>query len=170
MNALKFALSRLGGEDKLENLTVACRDCNSGKSSSVAAPDTVASVDEDAVRWAAAMRRAAQMQQEQAEEALFLIEYFDEAWQSWRVGADKDLIWRPGDWQKSIASFHAAGVSVAELQAAVVSAMGNQKVTAFDTWRYFCGIVWNKLRERQQMAMEILKAEESTNPWGESHN
>jgi 5-methylcytosine-specific restriction endonuclease McrA len=48
----------LGGRDEPSNLVTACMDCNAGKTSSAPDQQTIDSVSDDALRWAAAMRRA----------------------------------------------------------------------------------------------------------------
>ena len=49
----------LGGSDDPSNLVAACKDCNAGKSSSNPDAALVASVSDDALRWAAALKAAA---------------------------------------------------------------------------------------------------------------
>ena len=46
----------LGGTDDPSNLVAACRGCNAGKASSNPDEATVAQVQDDALRWAAARR------------------------------------------------------------------------------------------------------------------
>lgn len=46
---------------------------------------------------------------------------------------------------------------VAEL---VTIAMRASHVRPADTWRYFCGCCWRRIRENAEMAAQILKAEE----------
>ena len=56
----------LGGTDNPTNLVAACQDCNAGKASSSIDAETVADIRDDAVRWSAAMQKAAAMLEEQA--------------------------------------------------------------------------------------------------------
>lgn len=72
----------LGGKDSADNLVTACTACNNGKGSST--PDTplVADVAQDAVRWAAAMKRAAAQQRD---DATALRRYADDLAELWRI-------------------------------------------------------------------------------------
>lgn len=49
----------LGGPSTPENLRTACADCNAGKGSTPPDAEMVAQVADDATRWAAAIKRAA---------------------------------------------------------------------------------------------------------------
>lgn len=50
----------LGGTDDPTNLVAACQDCNAGKASTSLSGEHVADIKADAIRWASAMRRAAE--------------------------------------------------------------------------------------------------------------
>ena len=137
----------LGGEDTPEHLVTACVDCNAG----------------DAMRWAAAMKRAAEIQRAQSRSVLELLDAVDRVWKNWKVNG-KDEIWRPTDWPSTIRSFHSAGIGVPEMVDAIEIAMRASKVRADDIWRYFCGIVWNTLRKRQELALQLLNDETEDAP------
>lgn len=57
-----------GGSDLPENLVAACRDCNSGKSSSSASSEVVADVIEDQTAWDRAIREAGHLERHAASE------------------------------------------------------------------------------------------------------
>ena len=38
-------------------------------------------------------------------------------------------------------------------------AMGKRRVSAYNTWRYFCGMCWRTLEGRQRRASEILNSQ-----------
>jgi hypothetical protein len=69
----------------------------------------------------------------------------------------------------SLDNLRAAGLPDWELAEAVGAAMSQKKVTPENTFRYFCGICWTKVRSLQDRAAEILttmeSATESANEW-----
>lgn len=150
----------LGGDDTPSNLVAACVDCNAGKGSSHPKDSTVEAVSDDAVRWAEALRRAAEMQRAADGPRRAALDAFDQEWRGWTTGNDKP-VWRDSDWAQSVARFFDLGLNEAEIRDAVRSAMGAQNVQAYDTFRYFCGICWNTIRDRQALAMEILEREDT---------
>lgn len=152
----------LGGSDDPGNLVTACVDCNAGKTS--VAPDqaVVDDVGADALRWAEAMKRAAQLLAAKAEPEELYVAAFDKEWGGYRTGGEwspKDVPRDPG-WRESIAAFYRAGLPEAQMVKAVGVAMGKQNVTPSATFRYFCGVCWRMLDEQRAVA-EALIAEES---------
>lgn len=148
----------LGGSSTAENLVAACRDCNAGKTSTT--PDTpiVGDVESDALRWALAMKTAANVQYEQrARIAAYILE-FDLTWTSWHYehdGSDHE-IQRPGDWENSVRTWFAVGMPIAVLTELVDQTMPRR---TRDPWKYFCGAVWRYLDQQQDIAAQILAAE-----------
>lgn len=72
----------LGGSDEPANLATACEPCNSGKSSVPADADLVDDVAQDALRWSAAMDRAAEIERKRRADVEDLIDDFSAAWDS----------------------------------------------------------------------------------------
>lgn len=70
----------LGGSDEPGNLVAACGDCNSGKTSVSPDAPLVDDVEQDALRWSGALKRAAEIQRRKNEELHEAIEDFDTAW------------------------------------------------------------------------------------------
>jgi 5-methylcytosine-specific restriction endonuclease McrA len=69
----------LGGTDDPANLVAACRDCNAGKASTSPDAALVEDVAQDAVRWAAAIKLAAQnAERREAENARYVAAFWDE--------------------------------------------------------------------------------------------
>lgn len=150
----------LGGDTKPENLVTACADCNAGKASSSPDAEIVANVADDALRWGQAMRRAAETQGAQRDERREYGWKFDDVWTSWHDSGGAEIP-RPQDWRNSIERFHAAGLELPLLLDAVATAM-ESRATNPKKFRYFCGVCWNILRERQEMAQALLTVEDAT--------
>lgn len=149
----------LGGTDEPTNLATSCEDCNSGKSSTNPDAPLVANVSDDALRWATAMEQAAENLREQETPKLDYRDAFLSEWYRWNVGKD-DAKKVPLDdnWKQSIERFRIAGVPTWMWADIVDAGMGNKKVTPDNTFRYCCGIAWNKVTELQAEAKKIVGA------------
>lgn len=151
----------LGGTDDPTNLVTACQDCNGGKSSTPADAELIANVEQDALRWAHALRRAAEIDQRDQEMRHIRAEFWLEGWLGWTTKGDDGkpvTCPLPADWEPTIDRLYAAGLTDDDLAEAVVAAM-----TAYmpnDRFRYFCGVCWNTVARRQQIARDLLNA-----PW-----
>lgn len=150
--------SALGGEDRPENLVTACAGCNGGKSSVPPDAGIVANVAADALRWSAAMQKAADEAIEDIDRRNEARAEFDAAWSSWGVGQEgaRRSIPRPTDWELSVDRFIAAGLPMAILLDCVDKAMRNKKVRPEATFRYMCGIAWKTVQQLQETARESL--------------
>lgn len=158
--------SALGGEDRPENLVTACDPCNGGKSSVPPDAGIVANVAADALRWSAAMQRAADDAVADIDRRNLARFEFDEAWSNWKFGPEgaRKPIPRPGDWELSVDRFIAAGLPMPVLLDCVDKAMRNAKVQPDTTFRYMCGIAWKKVQQLQEVAREALAAGDSSAP------
>jgi hypothetical protein len=152
----------LGGEDKPENLVAACVDCNAGKSSSATHPGTIAQVDYDQLRWAAAMERAAAIQEARREEREGEIMMFELEWIRWKI--DGEVIERPTDWRNSVERLMAAGLDIFDVTDAVKIMMRSPGILPENRFRYFAGVAWRMLRERRELAIDIINAEAPDDP------
>ncbi len=143
----------LGGTDVPTNLVTACRDCNSGKSATPPGAALVADVAGDALRWSAAMAQAQQVRARHRDDLERDREYFADAWLS-HYGDHADL---PQHFGLSIDALMSAGLTWVDIDDAVEVAAG-----AFprDSFRYFCGVAWRKVAATQEIARQILAAEE----------
>jgi hypothetical protein len=155
----------LGGDDSSGNLVAACIDCNGGKAASSPAAPLVADVQNDALRWAAAMETAAQAQMlvrdaEAEYEGAFLA-----GWDNWSVGGEQVPL--PPDWHLSIGSFRTAGLGTLDIAYATTEAMRNTKLPADRVWKYFCGICWRIVAERREIAAAIVQTDEAEVPSGD---
>lgn len=149
----------LGGSDEPGNLVAACTACNAGKSSVNPDQPLVEQVSADALRWAAAMREAASIQ----DDSRYLVQSYRETflnrWNTWIYGADQEQLPLPSDWPDSLEQFWRAGLEI-EVVVEMVDRAGRSKVKAQDVFRYFCGCCWTTLRERQEIARSFLTVED----------
>ncbi|MFF8036213.1 HNH endonuclease [Streptomyces sp. NPDC016626] len=148
----------LGGGDEPSNLVTACAACNSGKTSVPADARIAADVEQDALRWSAAMDKAAANARAKFEVRLDYRNTFREAWDEWDTGPEHAQHPIPLDpnWETSLDNFYEAGLPEWELTEAVRAAMTNAKVTPANTFRYFAGICWTKIRQMQKDARQIV--------------
>jgi hypothetical protein len=150
----------LGGSDKPDNLVTACHDCNSGKSSSNPDAPIVDGVSDDALRWASAIKQAAEIQ---AESRIAKDAYVDGFFQEWASHcpswADKENLHLPSDWVTSIERQYDAGIELDVLCNAVRMTMRNPNIYYDARFRYLFGILRNILRERHEIAQELIEVE-----------
>jgi len=140
----------LGGRDEPENLVAACRDCNAGKSSVPPGSPLVADVREDALRWARAMRLAAQIQHD---DHAALATYVLGAQKLW-LEIDGGRL--PNEFDDTCIVFYRRDVSLDQLRYAIATALARQAVPWSAKWKYACGIIWHQVRERQEKALELI--------------
>lgn len=141
----------LGGSDDPTNLVTACRGCNGGKTSSNPDAPLVKSVSDDALRWAQAMRQAADEIAGHDDEIEDILEAVRDAWKPYYL---------PADWAASVVTFIKAGLCREDLLAMVRVAYSKRGIGR-NRWAYFCGCCWTRIRQYQDRAAEIL-AEGST--------
>lgn len=141
----------LGGSDDPSNLVAACRDCNGGKSSVPAGAHLVADVANDAARWAAAIRRAAEENRLHDNTAAYAAVV--NAWSSFR----RNQI--PGDYRETIDQFLNAGLPADDI--VQMAHVADAKPSIYDRWAYFCGCCWKRIEKLQERAQEIVSGESS---------
>ncbi|MFE7799052.1 HNH endonuclease [Nocardia sp. NPDC057440] len=155
----------LGGGDDPSNLVAACSDCNSGKTSTSPDGPLVSDVKQDAMRWAAAIRQAAEERQASQRGRTAVEDWFLKIWKSWTYGGpngDKYTVAIPDNFGQSIHQILAAGLEPHDLEELVGVAMRCK--TTKDEWKYFCGCCWRRVREAQERAQEILAARQPVEP------
>jgi len=143
-----------GGTDDPANLTTACAPCNRGKSG-VPLGAVAPAVDEmtllegmqEALERAAALRHTtalAEAHREAEDDAIaVLCEWIEEA-----MGPNRYVS------ERSLRSF-LQKLDMDEMRRAIDSAaLGVQKkrLGQSDAWRYFCGVCWSKVREKNARA------------------
>jgi hypothetical protein len=144
----------LGGTNEPSNLVAACRDCNAGKTSSNPAAPLVDDVKQDAIRWAAAMKLAAERRREKDRPFIEYAKAFVDEWEEY--DSHQSWAYLPATWEDSIRGFFSAGLPIADLTKAVAISMSKSHVEGSQKFRYMCGICWKMLTELQAEAMQIV--------------
>jgi hypothetical protein len=147
----------LGGSDDPSNLVAACRDCNAGKASTSPEAATVADVRDDELRWSAALAKAAEITTEQASWTKTLTDWFEDTWYL----EMPQWAYLPDDWKETVIRFESLGVSTHVMRNVIEIVATKHHVEQRARFKYFCGICWNKVRELQEIARQILAAEEA---------
>ena len=143
----------LGGSDEPSNLVTACKDCNAGKTSSAPDQQTIDSVSDDALRWAAAMRKAAEELSERIDSRTGIHDAVLNAWPSYKRQ------YLPVAWTSDVDNFLDAGLPADVI--VQMAALAGRKQDVSNGWSYFCGCCWNKIRQMQERAAEIVAEEEN---------
>ena len=149
----------LGGTDEPSNLVTACEPCNGGKSASSPDAPIVDDVAADALRWSAAMTRAAEITRADLKARMQQrVIFLDRIWGEWtyKYMGEVHMFDLPASWEDTIDRFMALGINEEDLIEAVRIAMRSR---ARDPFPYMCGVLWKIVRERQQIAMQIVKGE-----------
>lgn len=127
----------LGGSDDPSNLVAACRDCNSGKSSSAPEASMVADVRESALHHAEMIRQAYAVMVNHLEDKESYQDEFIDAWPWDRIIPT---------WRGSIAAFWRMGVPIQLIRDALETTESRTSITTADArFRYMCGIIWNHI-------------------------
>lgn len=147
----------LGGKNEPTNLVTACRECNAGKSSTVADSAIVEGVNDDAIRWGKAMQRAAEVRATARSHQEDVLDRVDHEWNQWK-DHHGDEIPRPINWKESVRYWLRAGLDDDTIVDFVDVAMRRQ-VSAYDTWRYYCGCCWREIESRQEIARGLIEEE-----------
>lgn len=160
----------LGGTDEPGNLVAACAECNGGKAAMPPDAETVADVDRDAIRWAAAMKKAGAIRMKADYDALQrrakAEEVFEDLWEAWRGEYGVRSGNRPQGWLDSVMSFLDLGIRFSTIGEAIRKSMSASHVPADDKFRYMCGILWRIVGEMQDAAKEILREEDEVQKVG----
>jgi len=147
----------LGGIDAPANLATLCEPCNNGKSSTSPDAAVVADVSDDALRWSAAVKQAAENLRHQQRPKEEYRNTFLAEWNRWHIGnEDGKKVPLPADWKQAIERFRVAGIPEWMWADIVDVGMANQKVNPDNTFRYCCGVAWNKVTEIQAEARRLL--------------
>lgn len=151
----------LGGKTIPENLVAACQACNTGKTSVPPSAELVQDVSRDAVRWAAAIRMAADERAYEWELIDAATRAVDEEWTGYTYGQGKRRkpIPRPQDWPDTIERLVTHGLDAATLCRLVGVSMRKNHVPVDETWAYFCGCCWRTIEDLQARARQSLDTE-----------
>lgn len=153
----------LGGADVAENLVAACKDCNAGKSSVPADAPLVASVADDALRWARAMAVVAKTRADDRAVRQGRHKVFEKHWKAWKFDGpwnstgkrSRVTVPLPGDWRSSVDQFINAGLDMDDLTELIDVAMSSR---SNDEWRYFCGCCWRRVQQSQDQVRALLSS------------
>lgn len=151
----------LGGSDDPGNLVAACRDCNAGKASTNPDAPLVADVQQDALRWTAAMKLAAERLSVRREAMLTYCLRFEDELHQYGWPKDDWMIRLPDGWQDTIENFYKLGLPIGELTRALAVAMTRRKIGRYDKFRYMCGVCWSVLTELQSEARDVIDTEDA---------
>jgi hypothetical protein len=147
----------LGGTDDPSNLVACCKDCNTGKASSSPDESTVAQVNEDAIRWAAAIRlvnERAKAQREERQEILMpLCNLWYEFVPNYKVGDRRWML--PSNWEEVLWGLLDSGLSSLTIADCMRVALTTRGVD--ERFRYFIGIARNRLAELHQQAQKLIE-------------
>ena len=154
----------LGGSDEPGNLVTACEDCNGGKAASNPDASTLADVEADALRWSAAIEKAAEIQTNLRDDESKYVDEFVDNWYQWSTDQGDPFVPFLIAWESTIGTLRSAGLSINDLKYATDHAMGNTNIPLDRVWRYFCGICWRMVRERQAIAVALLQTDEAEGP------
>lgn len=156
----------LGGSDDASNLVAACKDCNAGKAASNPDEPLLDQVSEAALRWAKAVKIA-------ADEALgdfYLIhearELFINNWNTWGHdgGRGRQRIPLPVTWPNTVDMLCARGLPVEILEECVRLTMTRAGIAVDQRFKYFCGIAWTKVRQIDKAAHAIYTFDDPDMP------
>ncbi len=143
----------LGGTDLPDNLVTACADCNAGKSASSPDAALVDDVAQDALRWGRAMQKAAALDRQDWARARALgdnlVGAFQDVWEghfSRRCG-DPEL-------RSTLVQMYNAGALGEDVVTGVEAARAGY---VEDPFRYFCGVVWRRVQQRQERARTLFQ-------------
>jgi len=148
----------LGGDNTAENLTTACRDCNSGKSSVPPNAETVVEVNELADRFRLAFRKVTEFDRDEREKRMTTLDLMvcDFALEWAQLARDTGRRYAlPNEARGSLIRFYDSGLDESDFfQAAFY--MFHMSPKKADPWKYFCGICWGMIRDRTNKALDMI--------------
>lgn len=143
----------LGGTDDPANLAASCADCNSGKSATSPDAPLVDQVRADMLRWRDAVTVMAQVDHSNRVTRNERREWFTGQWDAWTWGPGRTFE-LPVSWPVTLDNLWSAGITIDDLADAIDQAMRTDGVR--DRFRYFAGVCWRIVRDRQQRAARYL--------------
>lgn len=145
----------LGGSDDPDNLVAACFDCNAGKSSTVPDDKLVQQVGEDDMRWADAIKRAADGLAAEVDEQRKRHQWFLNEWWLW----DKNGSSLPDGWEKSLDHWLGAGLPQKVIIDCLDIAVTNRNIAHHAVFAYMGGIARNRVQRLHEAAKALLETE-----------
>lgn len=152
----------LGGSDEPGNLVTACRDCNAGKASSAPDQRVVDEVAADAVRWSAAMKRAAEQLRAERETRVEEYAEFHRKWHAWTFESSGSTYYMhgrlPDNYIDKLETYRDIGMTMDDLLEGF-RILESLRFVPKDSFAYYLGIMNNKAAETQARARQLLDEE-----------
>ena len=134
----------LGGTDSPDNLVTACKDCNSGKTSSSLDAPLVEAIAQRNLDWEIrAAHLAAQMRGTLERDKRYL-ECFKAYWEDAEAATDSAPL--PFGYEASIYNWSGMGVPEESMEAAVLGAFAARHVQPANRFTYLAGIIWARIK------------------------
>lgn len=140
----------LGGTDKPTNLTTACKDCNTGKSSISPDAPMVEKLGMAATVYALSQtdmltRLRAKYQAEDE-----YVEQFLELWNAWRYTGQDKTVPLPPDFKDGMRRFASMGIPLELISRFIEVAMNKERLRGeYGEFRYMVGCVWRQLEDAE---------------------
>lgn len=148
----------LGGTDGPDNLVTACKDCNSGKASTILASDHAQEIAKRNVDWEVnAQRLAAQIRGTLERDSMYLLD-FEREWQECAESQNSNAVW-PAGYQASVMKWAGMGYPMEALEHAIGTAYGARKVNDEDRFTYLAGVIWKQIKEAMVQLEEVDEVE-----------
>lgn len=148
----------LGGADGPDNLVTACKDCNSGKASTILASDHAQEIAKRNIDWEVkAQRLAAQIRGTLERDSMYLID-FEREWQEYADSENVYAVW-PAGYQASVMKWAGMGYPMEALENAIGTAYGARRISDEDRFTYLAGVVWKQIKEAIVQLEEVEEVE-----------
>lgn len=137
----------LGGADKPENLVAACKDCNSGKTSTNLDDPTVTQVTDAAIARGKRFREILSAEAASLTAAREAAASYRDGWDA--LAEDRGLAWATpaDDAERTLMRWFRMGIPGEIVQDAMEAALDNPKIPQRSKYVYFCGIMRNKIEK-----------------------
>lgn len=135
----------LGGNDSPENLVTACKDCNTGKTSSSLDAPLVAAIAQRNLDWEIRAAELSAKMRGTLDRDRIYCDDLEGHWNEWAelLGRDIPL---PFGWQSSALQWAGMGVPEESIERAIDAAMGAKRVADDAKFQYFAGVLWNQIK------------------------
>lgn len=137
----------LGGQDIPGNLVAACKDCNSGKTSSTPDDHLVAEVADAALLQARRFQEALKAQSRVIGDRQQAADFFPDMWDTAAARYGQSFAEPEADWEQSVIRWVGLGIDANIFEDAIEIAMSSPGVTQRNRYRYFCGVMNRKIKK-----------------------
>lgn len=136
----------LGGTDAPENLVTACKDCNSGKASTILGSEHAQEIATRNIEWETQAQELSARIRGTLERDELYVSDFEREWQNVADVAGVPAVW-PVGYKASIYKWAGMGYPLDALELAIGTAYSARRVENEDRFTYLAGIVWKQIRE-----------------------